>query len=906
MISIIILILVLVFSYLGIINFLPDFYWFQSFNYDHVYLKTLIYKWSIFIVWFIPTIIVYAINQRVVTKIVEKANVASQNDFFSSPAMQKIKQIIAAFFSQYQQSAIKISNKIKIAIFSVLSFFIARYASYFWDDVILYLNKTSFNILDPLFNHDVSFYVFSLPVIQQFLGIFKFILFTLLAYSLWQYLKRGFFTLFFSPQFSLIRIHIFSLLALYFGINAFQAFFKRFDILFNNNGFFYGASFTDSTIYLTILKVLPIVWIAVAIIALTFIKKPNLKLLITGLALIVIPSFALNLIPSFVQRFVVAQDEFKIEKKYIKHNINFTKTAYNLNNITEIDVNYQRNFKPKNSDTFQSTLDNIRLWNPAPLKSTLKQLQEIRLYYEFKNIDIDRYTINGRPQQVMLSVRELDVNQISQQAQTWVNKHLIYTHGYGLCLVPVNQFTNEGLPELFIRDIPPKPYGELAITRPEIYFGEATNHYVVANTKEKEFDYPKDNENSWTNYQGSGGITLNSIFKRILYAIKLGDIKLLISQNIHSKSKLMYDRNIHQIPSKIAPFITFDDDPYIVVNDDGRLVWFIDGYTYSNAFPYSTPFNNRDTNYIRNSVLATIDAYSGETKFYIKDANDPIINSYKDIYPNLFEPLSALPTSLKNHIRFPKYLFTVTTHIYNTYHMNDPRVFYNKEDIWTFPKETFDSETGIRMEPYYMYVQNQFQTSLEYKIMLPLTPAKKNNLVAILAASSEPDTFGDLTIYKFPKQETVYGPMQIESRIDQNTEISKDLTLWGQVGSRVIRGNLMVIPYDDSILYVEPIYLQATQSKLPELKRVIVAIGDQVIMSPSIYDGINALSDSSFQSKPTESVPASKLSSINKQLTKKIVDTYSKVKATLKEADWKSFGEQLDELDQLIQRLSKE
>ena len=531
---------------------------------------------------------------------------------------------------------------------------------------------------------------------------------------------------------------------------------------------------------------------------------------------------------------------------FIKHNIAYTQAAYQLNNINEIDVNYEKMLTSFNDDAFNSTLNNVRLWNPGPLKSTLKQLQEIRLYYEFKNIDIDRYMIDGAPQQVMLSVRELDINQISQQAQTWVNKHLIFTHGYGLCMVPVNQFNEEGLPELLIRDIPPVSKADITVSRPEIYFGESTNHYVIANTKQKEFDYPKDNENRYTHYNGSGGIKLNSIFKRIVYAIKLKDIKLLISQNIHSRSRLMYDRNVHQIPRKITPFITYDNDPYIVINKDGRLIWMLDGYTSSEKFPYSTPYARR-INYIRNSVLATVDAYTGETHFYIKDNNDPIIKAHASMYPNLFKSIDDLSPDLRSHIRFPKGLFKITSKVFNTYHMNDPQVFYNKEDVWTFPTETYDTDTGITMEPYYMYVQNPKSGAFEYVMMMPLTPSNKNNLVSILTASCDPGNFGEMTVYKLPKQETVYGPLQIESRIDQNTEISKDLTLWGQVGSRVIRGNLMVIPYKNSILYVEPIYLQATQSKLPELKRVIVAFGDKVTMSPSIYEGIATLTKGDFQ-----------------------------------------------------------
>jgi uncharacterized membrane protein (UPF0182 family) len=367
----------------------------------------------------------------------------------------------------------------------------------------------------------------------------------------------------------------------------------------------------------------------------------------------------------------------------------------------------------------------------------------------------------------------------------------------------------------------------------------------------------------------------------------------------------MYDRNIHQIPRKIAPFIVYDNDPYIVVNKDGRLIWMIDGYTSSEKFPYSTPYA-KQINYIRNSVLVTVDAYSGETHFYIKDSKDPIIQAHSNMYPNLFKPLSNLPNDLKAHMRFPKDLFKITSKIFNTYHMNDPQVFYNKEDVWTFPTETYDSDTGITMEPYYMYVQHPITEAFEYVMMMPLTPSNKNNLVSILTASCDPSNFGEMTVYKLPKQETVYGPLQIESRIDQNTEISKDLTLWGQVGSRVIRGNLMVIPYKNSILYVEPIYLQATQSKLPELKRVIVAFGDKVTMASSIYEGIETLTKGDFQKKSQSLSPQTSQTGHSKELTKKIIATYSKMKETLKASDWASFGKAFESLDQLMDRLKKE
>ena len=772
----------------------------------------------------------------------------------------------------------------------------------YWNDIILFLHATQFNITDPVFNKDIGFYVFSLPVFSHFLGIIKFLFIVCIGYSVWRYINHSVIGLIFTTHFRLIRTHLFGLLSLLFLTFSATSFLERFGLLFKNNEILFGLSYTDFHYYLKAIGLMPIFWLLLSIVSIILIFRLSTALLTAAVgAYFVIKVLFLGLVPSLIQNYIVSPNEFKKEAPFIIDNIKYTQMAYQLDDITEVDINYEKNVMIDDKSAVETILDNARLWNPAPLKSTLKQLQEIRLYYEFKNIDIDRYFVNGKKEQVMLSARELDVNQIPQKAQTWVNRHLSYTHGYGLCMVPVNKFNEEGLPELYVRDIPPVSPANIEITRPEIYFGEATNHYVIVNTKQKEFDYPKDNENRYTNYSGNGGIQLSSLLRRALYAFKMGDIKLLISQNIHDRSRLMFDRNVHQIPKKIAPFIIYDNDPYMVVHN-GRLVWMIDGYTTSKFFPYSTPFD-RKINYIRNSVIVTVDAYSGETHFYVKDDQDPIILAHKAAYPKLFKDFQSMPSGLQAHIRFPKDLFKIISKVFNTYHMNDPQVFYNKEDVWTFPTETYDSDTGIIVEPYYMFVKNPTTGVHEYVMMMPLTPSNKNNLVSVLTASSEPSNFGQFTVYKYPKQETVYGPLQIESRIDQNTDISKDLTLWGQVGSRVIRGNLMVIPYENSVFYVEPIYLQATQSKLPELKRVILAAGDKVTMSPTLEEGIQKLAN--IQVKKPSKRTTQPVSSSNK-LTRKIIDAYSKARKNLKSADWVNFGQAFDELDQLIQQLRKD
>ena len=896
------LLIILVFAgYFGVSELLPTYYWFESFGYGATYLIQIGYKTGLFFAFASSIFLIYFLNDRITKSISERIKFTIPNEP-DSPFLQQLKKILASIIDSYAGAKTKFSNLFKWLGLGFLTFLTAKYGSFYWNEIVLAFHATPFNLTDPIFNKDISFFVFKLPILNHFLGLYSFILITALLLSCWNYLKQGLFGHFFSDTLRLLRWHLLGGLAILFTLFSAKSFLDKFDLLFKNNEIIYGLGFTDFNFYLKAIGFMPVLWLIFATICIVLVFKVSLKLIsVSFTSYIVFKLLFLSIIPSLIQNYVVSPNEFKKEEPYIQKNIEYTQLAYKLRNIDEIDINYEKNLTISNNSSFQTILNNARLWNPGPLKSTLKQLQEIRLYYEFKNVDIDRYSIEGQPQQVMLSARELDIQQISQKAQTWVNKHLIFTHGYGLCMVPVNQFNEEGLPELLIRDIPPVSKTNIDIKRPEIYFGESTNHYVLVNTNQKEFDYPKDNENRYTNYNGPGGIQLGSFFKRIIYALKLKDIKLLISQNIHSKSRLMFDRNVHQIPKKIAPFIIYDNDPYLVVNN-GRLVWMVDGYTSSSKFPYSTPYS-KSTNYLRNSVVVTIDAYSGELNFYIKDATDPIVNAHSKMYPGLFKPLTDMPTELVSHLRYPKDLFKVVTKVYNTYHMTDPQVFYNKEDVWTFPTETYDSDTGITMEPYYMYINNPKTNKTEYVMMIPLTPSNKNNLVSILMASCEPESFGKMTIYKYPKQETVYGPLQIESRIDQNTEISKDLTLWGQVGSRVIRGNLMVIPFDNSIFYIEPIYLQATQSKLPELKRVIVAAGDKVTMTPSINDGIAQLTSRTFS--PKKNTPASNQPTKN-NLTRKIIDAYSKVKESLKSSNWLEFGKRFDQLDGLMHELRKE
>jgi uncharacterized membrane protein (UPF0182 family) len=878
-------------------RFLPDYYWFDTMNAVPVWMTQMGYKIGVFVAVFTLVFGWFLLNHAICQMVIKRASrVIPEPDY--APWVTGLRRWFRVFMQPYR-SLQMVSRSVRLLIMGGVAGLIAASSGGYWMAVAAMMHAQPFQVTDPIFQRDIGFYVFTYPVIGPAIGVGLLLIVATLAYSLWRYALNRVLPAIHYTGFIGLRAHIVGLLTGLFALLGLGAYYKKFDILWYQTDVLVGASYTDYHVYLAVIQWLPVLWGALAFVTLAQIPRLRVKPIgwgLIGVAVVIL--LGQHMMPALIQSYVVAPNELKKETPFIEHNIHYTKMAYNLNNIADIAVPYKKTIDWQNIPDLNPVLSNARLWNVEPLQSTLKQLQEIRLYYEFKSVDVDRYRIQGEPQQVMVSVRELDTDQLSTQAQTWVNRHLIFTHGYGVCMVPVNRVNPEGLPEFLIRDIPPvSAHKALQITRPEIYFGEATQTYAIVNTHQEEFDYPKDNQNRYTHYQGTGGVVLDSWFKRLVFSLALKDVKLMISRTIHAKSRLLFDRDIHTIPQKIAPFIVFDRDPYPVVAQ-GRLVWVIDGYTRTSYYPYATPYAG-STNYIRNAVVTTIDAYSGETLFYVKDATDPIIQTYGAIYPQLFRDLSTMPLDLQQHLRFPTDLFTITASIYNTYHMTDPQVFYNKEDLWTFPTETYDADTGMVMTPYSMYMTHAAGDPLDYVTVMPLTPSKKNNLVSLLTVSNEPGTLGQLRVYKYPKQETVYGPLQIESRIDQDTDISKDLTLWGQVGSRVIRGHLMVIPFNNTLVYVEPIYLQATQSQLPELKRVIVAAGDQVVMRSSIQEGIAALVEAS--PKPT----APSMGHEN-NLTKKIQDTYSKVKDSVKNANWVEFGRYLDQLGAAIERLKKE
>ena len=543
-----------------------------------------------------------------------------------------------------------------------------------------------------------------------------------------------------------------------------------------------------------------------------------------------------------VQVLIVSPNEFNLERPYLSYNINSTLSAYGLDEVDEkqftVDYNLTSDDIIKNS----ATVENIRLWDWRPLKTTYEQLQLFRTYYEFNDIDVDRYTFGDSYKEVLISAREMNIKDLPSQAQTWVNTHLVYTHGYGAVMSPVDVVSKEGLPDFYLKDIPPtSEYIEL--NQPGIYYGEGLDDYSVVMTKTEEFDYPSSDDNIYTTYQGSGGVELSGILQRLIYAVKFKSVELLVSGSLDSDSRIMMNRNILERAEVVAPFLSYDSDPYVVVSE-GRLFWIIDAYTTTDKFPYSATVQTSDYeefNYLRNSVKVVIDAYNGDITYYIVNRNDPLIQAYDGMFPGAFKEFSDMPENLRSHVRYPAGIFEIQSEVYSLYHMKDPRVFYNREDAWNVPDEVYRGSRQ-RMEPYYVIMKLPGEESEEFIQMLPFTPRSKENLIAWMAVRSDTPNYGGIVVYQFSKQELTYGPMQIEARIDQDTEISQDITLWSQSGSSVLRGNTLIIPIENSILYVEPLYLEATEKgTLPQLKRVIVAYGDRLTMKDTLAEALDEI-----------------------------------------------------------------
>ncbi len=725
----------------------------------------------------------------------------------------------------------------------VIAFFVGLGTGGSWETVLLFARRVAFGFQDPIFHRDATFFVYLLPFVTTLLSLLTTILILTLIGTVFIYLLDRAVTLIdgrrlvFAPH---VKAHLSSLIAAALLLKAVDYLVQAWDLVLSPSGLIFGARYTDVHAHLPVLRILAVVAAISAVILLINIHYKGWRLPIVAVGLIV--AFwvvAGQIYPALVQQYRVSPNEVEAETPYIADNIAATRWAYSLDRITAKAFPADGRLTAANIAANPLTIDNIRLWDPGTLLDAYEPLQELRLYYSFRDVDVDRYTIQGRYRQVMLAARELDQTKLQAQSQTWVNQHLTYTHGYGAVASQVNGATSEGLPDFWLSDIPPHSPVGLKITRPQIYYGELGNQFIVVKTSAKEYDYPKGQDNAYTTYAGTGGIGLGSFARQAAFALRFGTLKLLLTDYLSPDSRIMYRRDVGERVKTIAPFLHYDRDPYLVIRDDGSLVWIWDAYTTADRFPYSQP-REGGVNYVRNSVKVVVDAYNGGVTFYQIDPKDAVATTWGKVFPGLFVPDDQLPADLRRHLRYPEDLFSVQASVITTYHMTDPQVFYGKEDVWEVPSQTNQTET-VPVAPYYVIMALPGEPAEEFLLMQPYNALKKTNMVSWMAARMDGAHYGELVIFGFPKDKLVPGPPQVENSISNDPAISAALTLWSQAGSKVIRGNLLAIPIDDALLFVEPLYLQATENPIPELKRVILSYKDQVVMEPTLSGALEKL-----------------------------------------------------------------
>ncbi|MEN6465207.1 MAG: UPF0182 family protein [Syntrophaceae bacterium] len=878
-----------------VVYLLTDWFWFIEVGYENVFKTTIMAEFSASALFGILFFVIFYLNLFLAVRLSSKLIVIDRDEQFQVPPV--ISDRIAA-------------QKLLLIISLILAFFAAQIGLSQWENLLLFLNGLPFGIKDPIFGNDIGFYAFSLPLLKFVQGFLMGTgIITLLATGVFYFLRRSFHfvpprTWKSSPA---ARVHMTALAAGLFLVGAFGAWLELYQLLFIKRGVVYGPGYTDATTQVWVLQALIGAYVLAAAALVVYIFRKDWRIpAALILAIVLLTAVGRGVYPSLVQKFKVIPNEVVLEKPYLDYNIRFTRAAYGIDSVEEREYAAEESLTREDLRRNEATIKNIRLWNHGPLLSTYSQLQEIRTYYKFGDVDNDRYVVDGEYRQTMLSPREMSYEALP--SRSWVNEHLTYTHGYGAVLSPVNRITQEGLPEFFIKDIPPLSSVSVNITRPQIYFGEKSNEYVFVGTKRPEFDYPVGDKNVYASYEGSGGVTL-SFWKKLLFAARFGSFTILFSNEIGPESRVMFNRQIRDRLLLIAPFLRADYDPYLVITEAGRLVWIIDGYTVTDKYPYSEP-TGRLGNYIRNSVKATVDAYDGTVKLYISDPADPIIQTYNRIFPGAFLKLEEMPADLLAHIRYPHGLFAVQAHMYRAYHMQDPQVFYNKEDLWSIPGGQQGGQGQEQeMEPYYTIMRLPGQKQEEYILLLPFTPSQRDNMSAWMAARCDAANYGKLIVYVFPKQRLVYGPRQIDARIDQDTEISKQLSLWSQRGSQVIRGSMLAIPIEKSILYVGSLYLAAEKGRLPELKRVLVAYGNSIAMEETLEQSLQKIFGGQFVRekavrKGKEQVSAAVRKS-DRDLAIEALSHYRKAQEYLKQGNWGAYGDEMNRMAEILQSVEK-
>ena len=965
-VSIIILIVVVVASlFLTLVGFISDFMWFKEMGYVAVFFTQLVTQLKVGI----PTFII-------VTGLVMLYLHHLRKSYFAK---------IASSEATDMKKLNRTTNWLAVA-FGVVATVMS--VTNLWFEILKFANSTDFDITDPLFSFDISFYLFKLEFLSQLneilIGVIVgFVILTIVYYIILMTVrtpdvfkeepvqgaetaedseerytgnanpfggnpfgdnpfggnnannaKDPFSKIFesltgkkvnarpikpkkqfddgnFRQLMNIASGKITILGFIFFIMLAINFFLRQFDLLHAHTGVVYGAGFTDVNITLWMYRILCGLAILSAIMFIVQMGRKKYKSLLTVPVIMIFVGLVGTGAGMLIQNFVVSPDEINKESQYLERNIQYTQYAYQLDDVDIKAFAADNKLTDSDINANVETINNIRINDFDPAQQFYNQTQSIRQYYTFHDVDVDRYMINGKYTQTFLTAREIDENKIDT---SWLNRHLKYTHGYGATLSRVDKVTSSGQPDVLIGNIPPESeVKEIEITRPEIYFGELSNEYIVVNTDEKEFDYPDGQSNKYTMYEGKAGIKLN-FFNRVLFSIKEGSLKLLVSSNIDSDSKIIIYRNVIDRVRKIMPHLSYEADPYMVAVD-GKLYWMMDAYTTSSYYPYSEPIdgNTGSTNYIRNSVKVVVDAYNGDTNFYVVDEKDPIAPTFQKIYPTLFKSFDEMPEGLKSHIRYPNYLFEIQASVYAKYHMEDVNVFYQREDMWDIASEIYGMEKK-QMTPNYYIAKLPGEQKAEFFNSIPFTPKSKQNMTALMVARNDGENYGQLVLYQFPKSRTIYGPEQIEAQIDQNTEISKEFSLWSSAGTKYRRGNMFIIPINTSILYVEPVYLEATNSSIPEVKRIIVAYNDKIAYEETLADclislfGTQAQNGVSGSETTTPSQSGGEDSAANmsaRQLAELVQEYFTKAQNAQKNGDWAKYGEYLDKMEEYLNELTK-
>ncbi|XGI84090.1 UPF0182 family protein [Halorutilales archaeon Cl-col2-1] len=885
------LVLVVAYVAFSVPSLYGEYLWFVSLGYESVFTRVIAYKIGLFGVASIVTFVSVYTGYRIGVRNIRDAK------------------------EDYDPSVVPVAGALAVSVFVGLVY------SGSWETVLRFLNPTEFGVTDPLYSKDVSFYVFDLPFYGLIVGYLVFVSVVSLVFSLVHYAFHFGFeegetvrvqTQDVGAEFDVneytkaLKKNTAGHLSVYIGLILVALglgfYLDRFELVFSTRGVVFGAGATDIAVFKPLLLGLAGFSVLGGVVS---ILNPYVgtdsKAVYVAVGVVLLTAVGGNIVGSIHQSYIVEPDEFNKQNEYIQNEIEFTRQGFALDRVKESQLNLSNQLTRDDIENNPGTVDNIRLWDYRPLLTTYNEIQVFRSYYGFNDVDIDRYDVNGSQKQVMVSAREIQTESLSGGSGSWVNRHMVYTHGYGVAMSPVSKMSSEGLPEFYVKDIPPQSSVGIDVEQPRIYYGESTDTYALVNSGTEEFDYPSGDENVYTSYSGNGGVELSSSLRKLIYSAKFGTPNIFVSDSVTDETRIQYDRDIQSRVKKPAPFLEYDSDPYVVVAD-GELYWVYDAYTTTENYPYSKrlDFKGDEENYVRNSVKVVVDAYSGETNYYVSDEDDPIIQTYEKVFPSLFEEMDQMPKSISDNVRYPTDAFDVQSRAYLDYHMQNPRVFYNKEDSWRIPNEVSRGDRQP-MEPYYVMMKLPGEEDPEFVEILPFVPRGKENMIGWLSARSDQPNYGDLRAIQFSKQNLTYGPMQIESRIDQNTEISQRITLWSQAGSSVIRGNLLAIPIDDSMIYVEPLYLESSQDgALPELKRVILAHENRLTMQPNL----NASLDVVFGTRRTEGegitrVPAT--DGLPPEEIQRLRQIYDEAQTALRDGDFTTYAQRIEELGRRLE-----